>query len=398
MDVRPAGRLIETDDPVLPVRLVDGAGCEVEAVSLYLRDLRGCEFSRESLRSYGLALLRWLRFLWAVDVDWDRATRVEVRDFVLWLQQAPKPRRRAPSGPRPGSVNAVTGKPYQGLGYAPRTINHNLSVVKAFYDFHAHFGNGPVVNPVPRPRAADAAGRVHAHHNPMELYRQHRRAPYRQKEPRRVPRAIPDGLFNDLFAAMPSHRDRALLAFYISTGARASELLGVTCDLVDIGQQLIGVIRKGSRDLQWLPASSDAFVWLRLYQQQLRRRVQFGAGEALWVMVRRPHRPLNYAAFRAVIQRANAALGTNWSLHDLRHTAAYRMIDDPNLSLSDVQWILGHKHITTTQIYLEPRPEEVIARVRAHHAAAAAARPAPAPAAAGYRPEVMEALLGMRSS
>ena len=69
------------------------------------------------------------------------------------------------------------------------------------------------------------------------------------------------------------------------------------------------------------------------------------------------------------------------------------MVDDPNLSLVDVQWLLGHLHISTTQIYLEPREEEVVARVRAHHAAAAA-RPAPPPVAAGYRPEVMEALLG----
>ena len=70
----------------------------------------------------------------------------------------------------------------------------------------------------------------------------------------------------ELFAALGSHRDRALVAFWVSTGARASELLGVTCRDADPGQQLITVIRKGSRALQQLPASPDAFVWLRLYQ------------------------------------------------------------------------------------------------------------------------------------
>jgi integrase len=29
---------------------------------------------------------------------------------------------------------------------------------------------------------------------------------------------------------------------------------------------------------------------------------------------------------RRVLQRANGKLGTNWTLHDLRHTAATRMI------------------------------------------------------------------------
>lgn len=50
------------------------------------------------------------------------------------------------------------------------------------------------------------------------------------------------------------------------------------------------------------------------------------------------------------LNRANALLGANWTLHDLRHTAAYRMARDPKLALTDVQWILGHAHLTTTQI------------------------------------------------
>ncbi|WP_228287249.1 hypothetical protein [Rhodococcus ruber] len=35
---------------------------------------------------------------------------------------------------------------------------------------------------------------------------------------------VPDEEFNEIFARLPSHRDRALVAFYVSTGARASEL------------------------------------------------------------------------------------------------------------------------------------------------------------------------------
>jgi hypothetical protein len=57
------------------------------------------------------------------------------------------------------------------------------------------------------------------------------------------------------------------------SASRASELLGATCRDADPGQQLIAVIRKGTRHLQQLPASPDAFVWLRLYQAQLHRLV-----------------------------------------------------------------------------------------------------------------------------
>ena len=52
--------------------------------------------------------------------------------------------------------------------------------------------------------------------------------------------------------------------------------------------------------------------------------------------------------------RASAALGANWSLHDLRHTAAYRMARDPAMPLTDVQWVLGHAHLSTTQQLPEP--------------------------------------------
>ncbi|MGH3407302.1 MAG: hypothetical protein ACRDRJ_33095 [Streptosporangiaceae bacterium] len=66
------------------------------------------------------------------------------------------------------------------------------------------------------------------------------------------------------------------------------------------------------------------------------------------------------------------------------------------LEITDVQLVLGHAQLTTTQIYLTPRKEDVIRRVLAHHAqqtrqAAERARPAPAP---GYRPETLDALFG----
>ncbi len=98
-----------------------------------------------------------------------------------------------------------------------------------------------------------------------------------------------------------------------------------------------------------------------------------------------------------MLQRANDSLGTTWTLHDLRHTAAQRMVDDPNMSLSDVQWVLGHAHITTTQIYLRPREEEVVSRLLAHHRDRAE-RPIPSPLppvdTRGYSAEVLAVLFG----
>ena len=145
---------------------------------------------------------------------------------------------------------------------------HTETVLRGFYDFHLHAGSGPVINPFPldRPRGGK---RAHAHHNPMERRRDERTGRYRPRVPARIPRSITDDEFNEIFARLPSHRDRALVAFYVSTGARASELLSVTQGRVDPGRRVIAVIRKGTGELQELPASSDAFVWLRLYEAQM---------------------------------------------------------------------------------------------------------------------------------
>jgi integrase len=368
-----------------------------------------------------LDLLRWWRFLAAADVRWERATPVEGRDFSLWIRQASKPRpgpgrgggpaavaggggadrRRRPQSRReglagglPGQVNAVTGKPSPGAGYAPRTVNHSETVLRTFYDFHREAGSGPMVNPFPLDRAR-RGGRSHAHHNPMDPWPREREGRYRSAVARRPPRAIPDEMFELLFAALGSHRDRALVAFWISTRARASELLGVRgCD-VHPGEQLISVVRKGSRAVQQVPASADAFVWLRLYQRDLfGQGIPRGRRQPLWWTLRRPYRPLTYHAAHRMFERVNATLGADWTLHDLRHSAATRMAHDPQLSLTDVQWVLGHAHLTTTQLYVTPTQDEVVQAVQDHHARRARRRDDPPPPAPGYDPRSLAVLFG----
>ncbi|HYR16780.1 MAG TPA: site-specific integrase, partial [Mycobacterium sp.] len=401
------GGLEATGDLFQPYRLVDADGAVVAAVAAYFAELTACGRPATTQRSYGMDLLRWFRFLWALEVAWDQATSVEARDFCRWLQVVDKPARphwRRPDGDvaavarsRTGpSVNTVTGKAVRGSRYAAATVAHCETVLRGFYDFHLEAGTGPMVNPFPLARYR-GAGRVDAHHNPMEPFAGHRSGRYRPKVVDRAPRCIPDQRFDELFAQLGSHRDRALVAFWVSTGARASELLGATVADVDPGQQLITVIRKGTRAMQPLPAAPDAFVWLRLYQVQLAAVAPAGRDQSLWWTLREPLRPLRYDAARAMFNRANAVLGANWSLHDLRHTAAYRMARDPQMPLTDVQWVLGHAHLSTTQRYLNPVTEDVIAEILAYHARQRDRDPA-TPPAPGYRAESLQILFGEAGS
>ena len=87
------GSLVATDDPWEPYRLHDRAGTVVVAVTEHLRDLQACGRATTTQRSYGMDLLRWFRFLWALEVPWDQATRVEARDFCCWIQLTDKSQR-----------------------------------------------------------------------------------------------------------------------------------------------------------------------------------------------------------------------------------------------------------------------------------------------------------------
>lgn len=346
----------------LPFVVLDDNGAEVEPVSQYLRELVLGDCSPLTCRSYAQGLLRWFRLLWVLDVGWERATESDVAVMVAWLRTAPNPQReRSAVSPAAGSVNLVTGKPALGPGYSKRTINHALSVVSGFYEYHGHYGRGPVVNPVP---SSAERRRALSHLSPLEPKPVVGRARLRQKVPARPPRAIPDERWDELFAAMGCERDRALLEFSVSSGARAAELLGVWPEDVDWAGRQVYVISKGTRRREPVPASPQAFIHLAHYLDECGPR---RLGEPVWRARRGPDRPLSYWALRRVLQRAGDLLGANWSWHDMRHTACARMASSPELTLPEVQAIMRHASIQTTSRYLAVRVEEIFDKLTQHY-------------------------------
>lgn len=380
------GAVLGGPAPDLPFFVVNGESEELEPVSAFLRDLKLGDASPLTCRSYAFDLLRWHRLLWCLDVPWDKATEAEVAAMVGWLRVARNPQRerRRPGSAPAGSVNLKTGKPSLRPGYAPSTINHALAVVHGFYAFHGRFGDGPVVNPVP----VSARRRLAlAHRSPLEPVPLVRRGRLRQKVPKQAPRAIPDSLWDELSAAMGNDRDRALLEFYVSSGARASELLGVRLEDVDWGSQLVYVVSKGTRIRQPVPASPDAFRYLGRY---LAADGPPSPGEPIWRARRGRSRPMTYWAMRRVLQRANEQLGTNWTLHDARHTAATRMASDERLTLPEVQAILRHARLETTGHYLTARVEDMHDKLHDYYTRPRPQRSYPS----GYDPEDIKVVFG----
>lgn len=348
------------------VWMMTGADGEpVTAVQWFLADVAATDAADSTLRSYAYDLLRWFRFLGAIDVEWQRATRRDVRDFVRWFREAPNAQRargnRPYSPPAAGTLNQQTGKAYLTTGYAPRTINHALSVVSAFYTYAVEAGLGPIRNPVPEAKQSEATS--------MHPAGVRRRAALRQKEPRRQPRDISDSLLEKVVSELSCERDRALVGVALGSGLRAGELLSITCGGIDAGRNVIRVLPKGGSVPIWVPATPDAFVLISRY---LVRRGNFRLSDPLWVTRRAPVRPLTYFALRQILERINARLGTNITWHDMRHTFTHQLLSDKSVGVSDVQQLLRHRDLNTLSSYSATRVDELAQRL---HAAGSAPKP-----------------------
>ena len=85
-------------------------------------------------------------------------------------------------------------------------------------------GSSQPTNPLSSSQNASPAawrgrqGRAHEHHNPIQPFGCERSGLFRPRVAQRKPRRIPDEKFNELFALLSSDRDRALVAFWVSTG------------------------------------------------------------------------------------------------------------------------------------------------------------------------------------
>ena len=214
------GRLVATGDPWEPYRLTDAAGAPVEAVSTWFRELQAAGRSPATTRSYGMDLLRWFRFLWAVGVAWDRATRVEARDFCRWLQVAGQAvpgalARRDEAAERSAAAAVGQGRMHR------RCVRTARPCCAASTTSTARRAPGRSSTRSRWTGRGGAGGRTRTTTRWSRTATSARASTGRRCR-RGSPAASPTSEFNEIFARLPSHRDRALVAFYVSTGARAS--------------------------------------------------------------------------------------------------------------------------------------------------------------------------------
>lgn len=157
-------------------------------------------------------------------------------------------------------------------------------------------------------------------------------------------------------------RDRAILEFLYSTGARISEVVGVDLDDLSLGQRSggssvakrTGVVRlfgKGNKE-RLVPVGSYASKALDEYLVRARPELSsHGQGTAAVFLNARGSRLTRQGAWLILKKAAEKAkLDVEISPHTLRHSYATHLLEG-GADIRVVQELLGHSSVTTTQIY-----------------------------------------------
>jgi len=175
------------------------------------------------------------------------------------------------------------------------------------------------------------------------------------KMPARLPKLVPtealDALLNAPDTATPvGLRDSAVLELLYATGARVTEITGLTLGDIDMPQGQLTVMGKGSKE-RLVPMHPAAVARLRRYLTEGRPALlKKTPTDAVFLSTR--GRPLSADAIRRLFKRYLAQTGAAMSLspHAMRHTFATHLVEG-GADLRTVQELLGHVALSTTQIY-----------------------------------------------
>ncbi len=294
--------------PVQPRRLrrqVGSAGgsasSELEAFTYFLR--RECQLSDNTVAAYRRDLRRFLR--WAKSQK-GSPTSMDVRqlaDYVAWLHSR---------------------------SLAPASIARHVASLRMYYRF------------------LQLDGRVQD--NPAELLGS-------QTLWKKIPEVIAPRLI-DRFLRAPRPRDpfplrdRALLELLYATGCRASEVSHLEVRNVHLKERYCLCEGKGSKQ-RILPLGAAARQAIAEYLNRERGSLAAKAGSPPpWLLLSKSGRRLRREAIWEIVRKyaRRAGLPKRVSPHTLRHSFATHMLAG-GADLREVQELLGHASIATTQIY-----------------------------------------------
>jgi len=231
-----------------------------------------------------------------------RLSKHTVRAYAADLQQWTEFLKSEGMEETPEGVNSKVIRAYLSAmarsGLSRRTIARRMAAIRAFHKYLRR----------DRPELSDPTAAVST-----------------PKLPKRLPRPVPQEQIQALLAAPDQSplglRDRAILEVLYATGMRASELVSLNIDSVDMARGEARVIGKGSKErlvLLGVPALEAVAEYVRLGRPALRPRDQ----EALFL--NRFGTRLSDRSLRRILDKyiAKAGIALGVGPHALRHSFA----------------------------------------------------------------------------
>jgi integrase/recombinase XerD len=161
-------------------------------------------------------------------------------------------------------------------------------------------------------------------------------------------------------------RDRAMLELLYAAGLRVSELVALNSDCVNLSRGVARVIGKGNRE-RLVPIGDEAVKWIERYLKGARDALLRGVSSDR-VFVSRKSATITRQAFwyRIRLYATAAQIQGHLSPHTLRHAFATHLVNH-GADLRVVQMLLGHRDLSTTQIYTHVAKERLKRLHRVHH-------------------------------
>jgi len=234
-----------------------------------------------------------------------------------------------------------------------------------------------------------------------------------KRTPKRLPVTLTSSEVEALLATVPTScttglRNRTMLEVMLGSGLRVSELVALRGVDVDLQKGTLRVnLGKGGKD-RVVPVDRETLGWLRAWSER-RASLGFNGAAPFFFGLRtgktgRGSRERGQALTPRYLQGLLKTLGRSAGIekrvspHVLRHTYATRLLDK-GFNLREVQTLLGHANLSTTEVYTHVNPEALRAKVQADPAPALDPQvQAAAQVLANLSPEQREALMALLGS
>jgi integrase/recombinase XerD len=184
------------------------------------------------------------------------------------------------------------------------------------------------------------------------------------KVKKRLPKALSHDLVNRLLAeagksATPKgKRDKALLELLYATGMRVSELVLLNIDDVNLASANVRCFGKGAKE-RIIPIYDQAIHSLEEYLWKGRPRLVKDPKQKALFLNHRGKRLTRQGLWLIIKRYADKiGMGSEVTPHTLRHSFATHMLSG-GAGLHEVQKLLGHANISTTQVYTHVNSERL---------------------------------------